>query len=93
MVAIPTPKEIGFPLTAIVAFKIDHDQVNAFLKQLGIRKEVKCLFITSGRFDAMALMWFTSTEELYSFMENVIGEIEGIITTETFVCLHSEKSF
>jgi Lrp/AsnC family transcriptional regulator for asnA, asnC and gidA len=93
MVAIPMPKEIGFPLTAVVTFKLDHNKVKAFLKQLRDRKEVKCLFITSGRFDALALMWFTSTEDLYYFMENVVGEIDGVITTETFVCLHSEKCF
>ena len=47
----------------------------------------------SGRFDAIALMWFSSTEQLYEFMEREVSKIEGIETTETFVCLHVEKTF
>jgi DNA-binding Lrp family transcriptional regulator len=67
--------------------------MNSFLQVFGSRKDVKCLYITSGRFDAIALMWFSSTEQLYDFMEKEVGKLEGIKATETFVCLHMEKSF
>jgi len=93
IVAIPEPRHIGLPMIAIVAFQILHEKMNSFLKTLNSRKDVKCLYITSGRFDAIALMWFSSTEQLYEFMERDIVKIEGIKATETFVCLHTEKSF
>ena len=93
VVAIPEPKQIGVPLVAIVAFQVLHEKATSFLKTLGSRKDVKCLYVTSGRFDAMALMWFSSTEQLYDFMEKEVSKIEGIKATETFVCLHAEKSF
>jgi len=93
IVAIPQPKQIGRPLVAIVAFQLLHDKVNLFLKTLSSRDDVKCLYVTSGRFDAIALMWFSSTEQLYDFMEKEIPKIKGIKGTETFVCLHTEKSF
>ncbi|MGB2814214.1 MAG: Lrp/AsnC family transcriptional regulator [Dehalococcoidales bacterium] len=93
IVAIPEPKQIGAPLVAVVAFQLQHEKLNSFMKTLGSRKDVKCLFVTSGRFDAIALMWFPSTEQLYDFMEREVGKIEGIRATETFVCLHTEKSF
>ena len=93
IIAIPESKQIGAPLVAIVAFQILHEKLNSFVKTLGSRKDVKCLYVTSGRFDAIALMWFSSTEQLYDFMEREVGKIEGIKTTETFVCLHTEKSF
>ena len=93
IVAIPEPKHIGTPLVAIMAFQVLHEKLNSFVKTLGKQKDVKCLYLTSGRFDAIALMWFSSTEQLYKFMENEISQIEGIRSTETFVCLHSEKSF
>ena len=60
---------------------------------LEIRKDVKCLYITRGRFDAIALMWFSSTEQLFKFMEKDVGKLEGVKATETFICLHVEKSF
>ena len=93
IIAIPEPKQIGTPLVAIVAFQVLHEQLNSFIATMGRRKDVKCLYVTSGRFDAVALMWFPSTEQLYGFMEREVGKIEGIKATETFICLHAEKSF
>ena len=93
IVAIPDSKQIGEPLVAIVAFQVLHEKLNSFVRTLGSKKGVKCLFVTSGRFDAMALMWFSSTEQLYDFMEREVAKIEGVKATETFVCLHVEKSF
>ena len=93
IVAIPEPAQIGLPLIAIVAFQICHEKINSFLQALGSRNDVKCLYVTSGRFDAIALMWFSSTEQLYHFMEVEVGKLEGIKATETFVCIHAEKSF
>ena len=93
IVAIPDPRQIDLPLIVVVAFQISHEKANSFFKTLGSRKDVKCLYATSGRFDAIALMWFSSTEQLYEFMEKEVGKIEGIKSTETFVCLHVEKTF
>jgi len=93
IIAIPEPKEIGLPLTAIIAFQLEHDKLNTFFKELGSRNDVKYLYATTGRFDVIALMWFSSTEQLYEFMEKEASKIEGVKTSETFVCLHVEKSF
>ena len=93
IIAIPEPKEIGLPLIAVIAFQLEHDKLTSFFKVLGSRKDVKCLYATSGRFDAIALMWFSSTEHLFEFMEKEASKIEGVKTTETFICLHVEKSF
>jgi len=93
IVAIPEPKQIDLSLIAIVAFQISLEKTDSFFKTVASRKEVKCLYATSGRFDAIALMWFSSTERLYEFMEREVSKIEGVKATETFICLHAEKSF
>ncbi len=93
IVAIPDSKQIGAPLVAIIAFQVVHEKLNSFLQAFGSRKDVKCLYVTSGRFDAIALMWFSSTEHLYDFMEREVAKIDGVRATETFVCLHTEKTF
>ena len=93
IVAIPEPKKVGLPLIAVIAFQLSHEKIDAFLKMLSNRKDVKCLYATSGRFDAITLMWFASTEELYKFMERDVSKVEGVKATETFICLHVEKSF
>ena len=93
MTVIPNPKLIGLPVVAIIAFQLLHEKAKLFRNALSARKEVQCFYTTSGRFDAIALMWFPSTEHLFDFMDNDVGKIEGIKSTETFVCLHTEKSF
>ncbi|MDP2730415.1 MAG: Lrp/AsnC family transcriptional regulator [Dehalococcoidales bacterium] len=93
VVAIPEPKQIGLPLITVIAFELEHAQLNSFCKTLRKMDRVKSLYVTSGRFDAIAIMWFSSTEELFNFMEKDIAGIEGIKGTETFLCLHVEKSF
>jgi len=93
IVAIPEPKQIGLPLIAIVAFQVSHEKTDSFLQMLSGKENVKCLYVTSGRFDAIALMWFSSTEQLFEFMEKGVASLEGVKATETFICLHAEKSF
>ncbi len=93
IVAIPEPKQVGFPLIAVIAFQISRENASSFIKTLGSREEVKFLGATTGRFDAIALMWFASTEQLHEFLEEDVGKIEGLKATETFICLHVEKSF
>ncbi len=93
IVAIPEPKQVGFPLIAVVAFRVLHEKASALIKKLGSRKEVKCLYATSGQFDVIALMWFASTEHLFQFMQEDVGQLDGVTATETFICLHTEKNF
>ena len=93
IVAIPEPKKIGLNLIAIIAFDIAHDSMNSALNTLKDKKEVKCLYATSGRYDVIALMWFSSPEQLYTFMEEEVGKIEGIKNTETFICMRAVKNF
>jgi len=93
IVAIPEPKSIGFSMTAIIAFQVQHEYLSSVLDTLKSRKDVKCLYATSGRYDVLALMWFSSTEQLYKFMEEDVVKLEGVKGTETFVCMHAVKTF
>jgi len=93
VVVIPEPKQIGLPLITVIAFELEHAQLNSFCKTLRKMDRVKSLYVTSGRFDAIAIMWFSSTEELFNFVKEDVGKLEGVKGTETFLCLHVEKSF
>lgn len=93
IVALPEPGKVGFSLRVIIAFNVAHEKLNAIMEALNSRSEVKALNATSGRFDIIAYMWFHSTDELFDFMENEIGKLEGIKNTETFICLHVRKDF
>ncbi|MFC2005953.1 Lrp/AsnC family transcriptional regulator [Chloroflexota bacterium] len=91
IIAKPDPSKIGLPLAAMISFNVAHESLNLVIKALSKRPEVKFLAATSGRFDLIATLWFSSTDELYNFMESEVAKLEGVRNTETFVCLHVAK--
>ena len=93
IVAIPEPKSLGFGVIVIIAFQVEHQHLSSVLDALKSREDVKCLYATSGRYDILALMWFSSSEQLYKFMEEDMAKLEGVKGTETFVCMHAVKTF
>ncbi|MFC1897667.1 Lrp/AsnC family transcriptional regulator [Chloroflexota bacterium] len=92
IVAIPEPKNIGCNMIAVIAFQVQHEFLSSVLNSLKNRKNVKCLYATSGRYDVIALMWFSSTEELYEFREEDITQMDGVKDSETFVCMRCVKT-
>ena len=91
IVARPNPAKIGYAIRAISAFDIEHDKLQTVLETLNNIPEIHWLAAVSGRFDAMASVWATSTDELFKRLDE-IGKIEGIKNIETFICLHVRKS-
>ena len=93
IVAIPTPEAINLPLRVIVAFQVAQDKIGSIFKQIfNSYENVRFMAATSGRFDLMAIMWFESTNALYDYIGQKVSRIEGIKSTETFICLHVERS-
>lgn len=93
IVARPEPKKTGFPLESIIAFDVASEHLDSVMNTLSNRPEVRWLAATTGRFDVMAMAWFSSTEELYYFLEREVSKLEGVRHTETFVSLHAGKRF
>lgn len=89
--ALIDPAKVGFPLTGIIAFTVAHDQLGSVTKMLAKRPEVKWVSTITGRFDILAWVCFSSTEELSVFAERVIPGMKGVTHAETFVCLRAEK--
>ena len=92
IIAVPEPTKLKLTLQVIIAFAVDHGKLNYIANQLSSRNDIRWLFVTSGRFDIIAQMWFPSTDELYSFMEREVGAVEGVRNTETLIRLHVAKS-
>lgn len=89
--AIPDPDKTGYHFVAIVAFDIDHENLESVLDSLSRKEQVRWLSSTTGRFDAIALVWFTSSSEYYDFIQTELAKLEGIKNIETFVCLQGKK--
>jgi len=91
VVAIPEPSEVDLSVEAIIAFDVHHDKVVSVLKELHEYPQIRWVSSMSGRFDIMALVWLRSTDDLHKFILE-LGKVEGVTKTETFICLHVEKS-
>ena len=89
--ALPDPDMIGLSFRAVVGFDVVHEKLDSVVEQLRLRPEVQWLSVTTGRFDVIAIVWFPSSEEFFTFMQTEVGALDGVKDTETFVCLHTRK--
>ena len=92
IVALPEPDKIGLAFRAVVAFDVIHEKLDSVVEKLRLRPEVQWLSVTTGRFDVIAIVWFPSSEEFFTFLQTEVGALEGVRDTETFVCLHTGKA-
>ena len=91
IVALADSDKVGLPLTAMMAFDVAPEKMNSVLQMLAGQPEVKWVATTTGRFDILAMLRLHSTDELFNFVQEVVGKAEGIRNTETFICIHVEK--
>ncbi len=89
--AVLAPDKVGLPLAVVIAFDVAHDKLESVMEFLADRPEVKWLSSCTGRFDIMAVAWFSSTEELSEFVQKQLVKLEGVRDSETFVCLQVKK--
>lgn len=90
--ALINPDKVGQPLAVIFTFDVDHGSLDSVMRYLSKQPEMKWVFSTTGRFDVMALARLGSTEELSKFVQDKLLNLEGVRNSETFVCLHEERS-
>ena len=91
IVAYRDPSMVGLPVVAVVGFNIDHSLLDSAMQVICSYPEVILACTTTGRFDAFALVRFSSNDELSSFLRKEMTKVEGIKDSETFICLHIEK--
>lgn len=85
------PEAFGYPVVAVIAFNVEHGKLKTATDELLKRTEVKWLVITAGKHDILTLARFHSTDELSEFLEEELGTLQGIQSSETFFCLNVKK--
>jgi len=89
--AVVDARKFGFPLTAIIAFRVEHNKLEKVVQSLVAYNEVRWISTTTGRFDILALVRFRSSDELSNFLQRKLNDIEGLSIVETFLCLSVVK--
>ena len=61
------------------------------IKKLAKMPEIRWVSTTTGRFDVIALARFRSNYDFSEFMTKVLARLDGVKSSETFVCLDIKK--
>jgi Lrp/AsnC family transcriptional regulator for asnA, asnC and gidA len=85
------PKSLGYSVLAVLCFNVKHDSVSSICEEMAKIDEIKWLVVTTGRYDIMAWTYFRSVDDIVTFQEDLSRSIPGILSSETFVCIRTEK--
>jgi Lrp/AsnC family transcriptional regulator for asnA, asnC and gidA len=89
IVAVTDPIKLGFEIQAMVGFRVvgELDHIARAMREMS---EVDYLVITTGRFDLLAEIVATSSEDFLATL-NTIRSMEGVQSSEVFTYLRLEK--
>ncbi len=87
IIAITNPAKSGVLVHVLICLHVVPNRIDSVMKWLFGRQEVNWSANTTGRFDVIFVARFIDTNELTSFIQNDLPQVEGITGSETFVCL------
>ena len=90
IVGVTDPLQMGFARQAMIGLKITGN-VQEVAAELSTMDEIDYIVITAGRFDILAEILAENDEELLETLSRRIGELDRVISTETFVYLRLVK--
>ena len=76
--AVPDPARIGFSTIAFMTLGVELATASQIADQIAQLPEVRTTYITSGGSELLVEAWFTSSDDLLSFMAQHLGNIPGI---------------
>jgi Transcriptional regulators len=92
VVAVTDPMQLGFYRQAMIGLKVTGDTVHV-AEELGRIPAIDYVVLTAGSFDILAEVVCESDEDLIELLNRRIRQIEGVLSTETFVYLKLHKQF
>ncbi len=90
--AVANPFVIGFHTPAIIGLNVETSKLEKVVEQLCGLDKVRYVSTTTGIFDIVIECHFSSNQELYRFIVEGLGRIEGITDTNTSLVLHVYKN-
>jgi len=92
IVAIPDHAVLGYETVLVLAINAPPGMVNTLARQFASTKSVKYLWITSGRYDIVAVALLRSPQEYLASFPEEIGDIPGNVRVETLLSVELPQS-
>ncbi|MDJ0349454.1 Lrp/AsnC family transcriptional regulator [Cryobacterium sp. PH29-G1] len=92
VVAVTDPMQLGFFRQAMIGIRASSD-TRVLAEQLAAIDAVDYLVLTAGSFDILAEVVCEDDDELLELLNAKIRNLDGVLSTETFVYLKLHKQF
>ena len=91
IVALPEPHRIGYGVHAIVGLRLQPGKITSVLAHLKALRQVRYIAVTAGSYDIVIETFFRNNDELRAFLVDTLGQVEGLLGTETSYVLDIVK--
>lgn len=85
IVAIPNPPKLGYSASGFVLLSVDLSKIDSICDQLAHFPEVHLVMRLMNDYDILFGVNTTDPETLFDFFKNKIANIDGILSSETFI--------
>ena len=92
VVAVTDPMQLGFFRQAMIGIRASAD-TRVLAEQLAGIEAVDHVVLTAGTFDILAEVVCEDDDELLELLNSKIRNLDGVLSTETFVYLKLHKQF
>ena len=89
--AVGDSTALGYNTRATIGISVQSHRIDAVARELASIKNVHHVVINTGHFDLIVAADFRSPEELSNFVREALGNIPGLVSHETMVCLKTTK--
>ncbi len=87
------PAPIGFPIDAMIGIKVARGRVKQMGRELARMENVAYVAYVAGSFDIIIEAFLPHMEGLFKFLNEDLDKIDGIVSTESWNVLRTEKFF
>jgi Lrp/AsnC family transcriptional regulator for asnA, asnC and gidA len=91
LVPVIEPEQVGLDDCIYVGIKVEANRVDEVALKVRAMPEVRYLAMTTGPWDLLAEAFVGSRRHMADFLLRSVGELSGIVTTETFSVLKISK--
>ncbi len=91
IVALIDPTVLGYNTRATIGINAQPNKVDAVAHKLASFQNVHHVVINTGNFDLIISVDFRGPEELSTFVREDLGNVQGLVSHETMVCLKTVR--
>lgn len=86
ILAIPNPYKMGYSANAYIFILAELAKISEICDQLSKYSEVHTVMRITGNSDIMVGVYSSNPDTLYEFLEEKVGNLDGVLSIETFIC-------